>query len=36
MNVENQMNLETRDPGVLKTLFAEFPGFVGSRFLACG
>ncbi len=36
MNVENQMNLETRNPGVLKKLFAELPGFVDSRFLAYG
>jgi len=27
------MNLETRNPGLLKKLFAELPGFVASKFI---
>jgi hypothetical protein len=28
------MNLETGNPGVLKKLFADLPGFVASKFIS--
>jgi hypothetical protein len=34
MKVENRINLEARNPRVLKKLFAELSGFVASKFLS--